>query len=232
MNNQLDRIYERLKRDHQSRGWEIDESRLRSQAWMLNDRMVFESTSNTSSSSSGGSGGGNPTLEWISVVNTSWIYPQVDLENCVLNITNNNLIGTMSWGMTYSSINFTRPRSNKFVFPTIGDAINFYSEMFFQSAVSQPFGNVGYSLGVGTILRSRRNPRLTFELESGVKIIEFVLMKQITPQSQLQSGGNSPDGSIGWGSIYVDWNADGVPDLTSDLTPSVYVDPLRFQVNS
>jgi hypothetical protein len=103
--------------------------------------------------------------------------------------------------------------------------------MFFQSALSQPINNVGYSLAVGTILRSKRRSKLNFKLESGLTIVEMTLMSQITSQSVLPSGGDSPDGTVGWGSIYLDWNADGIGDDPNDPTPNQYADPLRFKLN-
>jgi hypothetical protein len=114
----------------------------------------------------------------------------------------------------------------------LNDAINFYLEMVTQTSVTQPSGNSGFSLGVGTILRSRRNPKLVFKLESGITIVEFLLMTQITSQSTLPVGvgGNSPDGTIGWGPVYLDWNADGVADLPTDAIPNEYLDPLRFKL--
>ena len=64
-----------------------------------------------------------------------------------------------------------------------------------------------------------------------MSIVEFLLMTQISSQADLPTGGNSPDGTIGWGPIYLDWNADGVEDLPSDPIPTSYVDPLRFKPN-
>ena len=61
----LQRIYESIKRDYESRGIEIDEGKLRQMAWMKRDRMMFESSSLLSSASSavagagGGGGSGN-----------------------------------------------------------------------------------------------------------------------------------------------------------------------------
>jgi hypothetical protein len=59
----------------------------------------------------------------------------------------------------------------------------------------------------------------------------MTLMTQITSQSVLPSGGNSPDNTVGWGAIYLDWNADGVADVVTDPPPNAYVDALRFKIN-
>jgi hypothetical protein len=58
----LRQIYEKLRQQAERNGQEIDEGRLRQQAWMMRDRMMFEQsfTSNTvSSSSAAGAGGGS-----------------------------------------------------------------------------------------------------------------------------------------------------------------------------
>jgi len=58
MRNNFRKIYQNLRENYTRNGWEIDESRLRRQAWVLNDRMIFEANLNNTTSSSAGSGGG------------------------------------------------------------------------------------------------------------------------------------------------------------------------------
>jgi hypothetical protein len=57
----LQRIYENLKREYESRGIEVDEGKLRQMAWMKRDRMMFESSSllSTSAAAAGAGGGGS-----------------------------------------------------------------------------------------------------------------------------------------------------------------------------
>jgi hypothetical protein len=52
----LQRIYEKLKIEYQSKGIEVDEKKLHQMAWIKRDRMIFESTnlSNAAASSAGG----------------------------------------------------------------------------------------------------------------------------------------------------------------------------------
>jgi hypothetical protein len=57
-------------------------------------------------------------------------------------------------------------------------------------------------------------------------------MQQITNQSDLPVGGDSPDGTLGWGLVYCDWDLDGVQDPTSATPPGSFCDPLRFQLIS
>jgi hypothetical protein len=56
----LRQIYEKLRQQAERNGHDIDEGRLRQQAWMMRDRMIFEQSysNSTVSSSSAGSGGG------------------------------------------------------------------------------------------------------------------------------------------------------------------------------
>jgi len=242
MGKSLEEIWEKMQKDLQSKKEseaqkekEIYEIREKQRQDYLKRIRMYESASNASNAAAGAGGGGTITLEWINgyegtPYNTAWIYPQSDLDTTVSNINSNNLLGTQSFGFTYSEVNFTKVDDYNYTFPTLDDVINFYLEMFTQTSVTQPSGNSGFSLGVGTILRSRRNPKLVFKLESGVTIVEFLLMTQITSQSTLPSGGNSPDETIGWGPVYLDWNADGVADLPTDSIPNNYVDPLRFKL--
>jgi len=122
---------------------------------------------------------------------------------------------------------FTR-EGNRFIFSTVQDIVNFYEEVVNASLISQPIGNAGYSLGVGTRLRGSVQ-EVFLDLSNGTRVVTWELMTQITSQADLPVGGNSPDGTIGYGAVYLDWNADGVADTTSDSPPSSNTDPLRFQ---
>ncbi len=216
----------------------LNEQRERQRQDYLQRIRMFESVSNSASSAAGAGGGGTPTQDWINGYdapgyNTAWLYPQSDLDIAVQNMSTgltSSLLG-YTLGFTYSSVSFTKVDDYNYVFPTLQDVINFYNEMYAQTAVTQPLGNNGFSLGVGTIVTTRGNTRLKFKLQSGISIVEFMNMTQITSQSSLPQGGNSPDGTVGWGPIYVDWNADGVGDLPTDSIPNVYVDPIRFKPN-
>jgi hypothetical protein len=57
MRNQFNQIYDRLKSQHKQNGWEVNEARLRQQAWMLNDRIVFEATNNNAAAASSAAAG-------------------------------------------------------------------------------------------------------------------------------------------------------------------------------
>ncbi|MFY8160209.1 MAG: hypothetical protein ACOVNU_02685 [Candidatus Kapaibacteriota bacterium] len=226
MGKSLEEIWENMQKELESRREskiakekELLEISERQRKEYLKRNLIYESLSNANAISTSSAGGGTPTIEFISIVDTIWLYPQVDLD----------YVTGIAPGL---SISFTKSE-NTYTFETFLDLTNFYDQLFISTEVNQPIGNVGYSLGVGTITRSRRNQKLYFRLESGITVAEFHLMTQITDQSDLPSGGDSPNGTIGWGLTYCDWNLDGIADTTGDpFPPSTYCDPLRFRLNS
>lgn len=203
----------------QDRERSINEQREKARIEYVNRNKMYESISNPSSSAAAGAGG-TPTIEYISILNTIWIYPQYDLDVAISNAKGGS-----------PSIPFVQTE-NSLSFPTLNDLELFYEVLFLQTEVSQPIGNTGFSLGVGTILRAKRNSRFYLKLDSGITVAEWTLMTQITNQSDLPVGGNSPDGTVGWGLIYCDWNLDGIADAPGDPAPTLYTDPLRFQINN
>jgi len=155
----------------------------------------------------------DPTISYISIIDTIWLYPESDL----------------GWVLTNTTIPYTRSGSSIY-FNTLDNLTSFYEEVFYKTAISQPVGtNVGYSLGVGTLTRAYGDKRLYLKLNSGQIVVVWTLMTQITRQADLPVGGDSPDGTIGWGLIYSDWDLNGVLD-PYNYDPGGYLDPLRFKV--
>lgn len=148
--------------------------------------------------------------KYIVIINTSWIYPIADVESVIAQTSN------------IHSIN-----GSDLIFSNIEDLVNFYDEVYTETAASQPSGNPGYSIGVGTILQEKRKS-ITLKLVTGETIVRWKLMEQLTNQSDLPQGGSSPNGTIGYGSIYNDYDIDGVQDPTDASPPSEYSDPLRI----
>ena len=195
----------------------IYEQRERQRQEYLKNNRIYESLASVSSAAAG-AGGGTLLLEYISVIDTNWIYPKIDLQYVI----------DTSPGLS-SSIPFTYT-GNVLSFPTLNDLVLFYSEVYLRTEVSQPVGNPGFSLGVGTRMRAKMNDRIIWKLDSGIKVVEWVLMTQLTSQSTLQVSGNSPDGTVGYGTIYCDWNLDGVQDVTNLAAAiSIYLDGIIFQ---
>lgn len=54
----LQKVYESLKREYQSRGVEVDDGKLRQLAWIKRDSMMFESSLNIPSSAASSAGAG------------------------------------------------------------------------------------------------------------------------------------------------------------------------------
>ena len=177
----------------------------------LERRRIYESLSSSSSAAAGSAGGFN-LKKWISYINTIWLYPMVDIQSTI----------------NSTSIVFTQSGSD-YIFSTLQDLADFYDEVYSATAISQPIGNVGYSLGVGTVCESLRD-QIFLKLSNGHIVVKWQLMKQITNQSDLPSGGDSPIGTIGYGLTYCDWNLDNVQDDPA-LNPPIgtSTDPLRFK---
>jgi hypothetical protein len=73
----LKQIYEKLRQQAERNGHDIDEGRLRQQAWIMRDRMMFEQSfnnNNTSTSSAGAGGGGTLRRNNTSVSNESTLF--------------------------------------------------------------------------------------------------------------------------------------------------------------
>jgi hypothetical protein len=151
--------------------------------------------------------GGTPCVQYKTINNTVWIYPQIDVDSVLS-------------GTTYSYI----LSEDDIIFDNLENLVQVYLEIVNKSLVSQPIGNQGYSLGVGTKLRSRRK-RLNMLISSGQIIVKWLLVEQITSQSDIPVGGDSPDGTIGYLTIYTDYpNGNTLPDP--------YLDPVLVNEES
>jgi hypothetical protein len=103
----------------------------------------------------------NTTINYfITATNTFWLYP-VENINSVLSTT------------TYTQI------GNRLIFATKTDLNTFYDNVFNSTATSQPVGNQGYSLGVGTIVKDLQT-ELNLELANGELMVKWRLVQQIT----------------------------------------------------
>ena len=121
------------------------------------------------------------------MTNTFWLYPIANI-NSVLSTT------------TYTQI------GNRLIFATKSALMTFYDNVFNSTAASQPLGNAGYSLGVGTIVKDLQS-ELYLELPNGQLMVTWRLVKQITKQNSLPAGGNSPNDTIGYATVVSNWTA-------------------------
>jgi len=127
---------------------------------------------------------------FITVIDTTWLYPEVNVAAA---------LAKTAFKHTYDGDFITCP--------DIASIAGIYNDIFDSSAVSQPVGNTGYSLGVGTLLENL-GKELRFRLTNGQVIIVWRLVKQLTPQkpaSVIPSAGNSPNGTIGFITTYLSY---------------------------
>jgi hypothetical protein len=157
---------------------------------------------------------------WVTIIDTIWIYPVADL-NPVLD----------SFRAASPAI---IEEGNNIIFTNASHLYSFFEAVYNATTVSQPVGNVGFSLGVGTQLEDL-GVTINLVLASGLKMITWRLVRQLTSQTDLPVGGDSPDGTIGFITIYCDWDQNGVQDPTN-LNPATigfpFGDPLRVSAKS
>jgi hypothetical protein len=112
-----------------------------------------------------------------------WLYPEVNITRALATTTSK---------YTYDGHFITCP--------DIQNIAGVYSAIFDSTAISQPVGNLGYSLGVGTLVEDQ-GKELRFRLTSGQVIIVWRLVKQLTPQKPvyvIPNPGDSPNETIGY----------------------------------
>jgi hypothetical protein len=181
----------------------------------LEDQALYEQAVRMSqarnSAQFGGAGGSAMEIPyWETLTDTAYLYPKSDLADA-LDVTN---------------VQYTK-EGNRYIFANLVDLDLFHYDVWYRTSLSQPLGNTSYSLAVGTQLEGSFD-EVHLDLENGTRIITWQLMKQLTSQSELLNGGDSPDGTIGYGAIYSDANGDGVPGTITENGIG-NIDPLRFQ---
>jgi hypothetical protein len=219
MKKSLDEIIQKIELEKNSKKQqeqliddEIFQQREKQRLQYLKDCKMYESLSQSNSPSSAGSGGGGSLVDsWISYYNTAWLYPHINVDPII----------TQYKGLSPSLV---QQQGNELIFANIADLYSFYSACYVSTAASQPVGNPGYSLGVGTILKDL-GETLHLGLDSGLRIVTWRLVEQLTEQTTLPSAGNSPNRTIGFVPIYSDWDEDGSQD---DISFNPNDPPLNF----
>lgn len=121
--------------------------------------------------------------QFITIENTAWLYPESDITKALENT------------------NYKYVFDGDFIScPNLTNLIGVYRDIFYQTAVSAPIGNVGFSLGVGTLLEDM-GKEIRFKLDGGGTVLTWRLVRQITPQVPvyiIPNPGNSPNGTIGY----------------------------------
>ena len=134
-----------------------------------------------------------------SVINTIWLYPIVDVEK----------------GLAATTAPYTFDGTN-IVCPDLNSIYQIYSDIYEQSAIDQPIGNAGYSVGVGSLLQDM-GKELQYVLTSGEVVIKMRLMKLLTPQlpeTVIDSPGNAPIGTIGFVTVFISAGVDAPAETT------------------
>lgn len=116
------------------------------------------------------------------IIDTAWLYPISDVTTA---------LDTTTYPHTFDGDNI--------VVPNMAAFIGLYADIFAQTAISQPAGNPGYSLGVRTMLEDLGR-EIRFILTSGQIIMLWRNVRQLTPQTNsfIPSPGNSPPDTIGF----------------------------------
>lgn len=121
---------------------------------------------------------------FITYENTVWLYPQTNIDAALA-------ITTIPHVYDGDSITC----------PDMTSLVGIYVAIYNQTTISQPIGNVGFSVGVGTLLQDMGR-EIRFRLSGGQVVIVWRLVKQLTRQGNppLAFGvfGDSPNETIGF----------------------------------
>jgi hypothetical protein len=179
----------------------------------LEEQAIYEQAVRAASAIAtiGGVGGSSVEVPyWKTATDTAYLYPKSDLADA----------------LALTNVEYTK-EGNRYIFANLVELDLFYYDVWYRTSISQPVNNTSYSLAVNTELRGSFD-QVHLDLANGTRIITWQLMTQLTSQSSLPVGGDSPDGTIGYGAVYSDVNGDGVPGLITDIGAG-NIDPLRFQ---
>jgi hypothetical protein len=133
---------------------------------------------------------------WVTVINTMYLYPKSDIEK---GLATTEFVYVLS--------------GNNILCPDMANLKGVYNDIVLQTLNSQPDGNAGYSLGVGTMLQDY-GEELNFMLSSGEIVVQWRLAKQLTPQmpeNVIPDPGNSPPNTVGYVTVFCSYgkNAPG-----------------------
>lgn len=138
----------------------------------------------------------NRSSNFLTVNNTVFLYPQYDIDIALSNTT---------YKYTYDGTNI--------VCPDLVNLYGVYEDIVNQTLVSQPIGNAGFSLGVGTSLQDL-GKELQFVLSGGQVVMKWRLVKQLTPQLPyfyIPNPGNSPADTIGYVMVFAAYTVKPFP---------------------
>jgi hypothetical protein len=134
---------------------------------------------------------------------TTWLYPKSDMEAA---------FATTTASFTFDGTNI--------LCSTLQDVYTLFSDIYAKTVLSQPNGNEGFSCNNGTLLEDLGHT-ITFKV-NGQTVIQWVLVKQITPQvtPPLSSPGNSPNGTIGYATVFCSLGLDAATESGETVDPA------------
>jgi hypothetical protein len=129
----------------------------------------------------------NPNYNYYrTFVNTVWLYPQSDI------------------AIAMASTTYTFTFDGTFIIcPDMTNLLGLYNEIYLQTAISQPIGNPGFTLGVGTFCQNF-GKTIIWQAPNGNTVLKWQLVQQITPQTTdyIPAPGSSPDNTVGYLTTY------------------------------
>jgi hypothetical protein len=125
-----------------------------------------------------------PRLRYLrTVINTAWLYPRSNIDVA---------LSTTTQAVTYDG------RST--IVGSVDALRTLAGEIFENTAAELP--SQGFNIGVGTLLEDL-GQELTFYLPDGCVYLTWRLVRQLTVQGSLPSGGASPAGTVGFLPVFV-----------------------------
>lgn len=124
----------------------------------------------------------NQSAFYRTIVNTMWLYPTINIAAAM---------ATTSYQYSFDGTFITCP--------DIANLEGLYNDIYAQTVISQPIGNTGFSIGVGTVCQNF-GKTIFWQCPIGNTVIQWQLVKQITPQSvdSIPTPGNSPNDTVGY----------------------------------
>jgi hypothetical protein len=117
------------------------------------------------------------------IVNTAWVYPVSDIEDA---------LATTAQIYTFDGTNI--------VAADVATLSQINEDIFVKTTSELPPN--GYNCGVGTLLYDL-GKTLTFQLSTGEIFLVWRLVKNLTNQASLPSGGDIPVGTVGYIPVFV-----------------------------
>jgi hypothetical protein len=140
---------------------------------------------------------------FITFIDTVYLYPNADINTALANTT----------------IPYTFDGTN-LVCQTTDDLVAIYLEIVYQTTVSNPASNAGYSVGKESFLQDF-GKNLYFKLPDGFIFIQWRLVQLVTPQTKAPNNvipvpGDCPPDVVGYVTVYTSFPRTALPNSNMD----------------